>query len=91
MLQQTVEIALVSPESKIDDSSSFNSMEYYDIDSDASDYVELDDDEQESMTDDDLIEMSDTEKEYAKLILDIAPQICQQCYNIIILPRKMNP
>ena len=37
-------------------------MEYYDIDSDASEYVESEDDEQGIIKDDDLIEMSDTEK-----------------------------
>ena len=43
MLQQTAEIVLVSSESKIDNSSSFNSMKYYDIDSDANNYVESED------------------------------------------------
>ena len=61
MLQQTAEITLVSPESKIDDSAYFNSINY-EIDSDANDYVESEDDEQEIMTDDDLIEISYTEK-----------------------------
>ena len=44
MSQYAAEIEIVSPESKVDDSASLSSMEYYDIDSDVSDYGESEDD-----------------------------------------------
>ena len=43
-------------------------MEYYDIDSDSSNYVESEDNEEEIMIDENLIEMSDTKKEDAKYL-----------------------